>query len=248
MIRVTVWNENVHERWSKQVKAVYPEGIHGAIAAALSTQEDFQLRTSTLMQHSCGLTDEILEQTDVLLWWGHMAHNRVPDKIAKKVQERVLRGMGFIALHSAHMSKPFKLLMGTSCTLQWREGDFERLWVINPAHPIARGLEPYIEIPQEEMYGERFEIPEPETLVFAGWFDGGELFRSGCVWQRGNGKVFYFQPGHETFPIYHMEPIQQILINAVRWIAPEKIFPKAEAPQVKVSPEAQRRKREAGKK
>ncbi len=238
MIRVTVWNEGLHEKLSKEVGEIYPKGIHGAIAAALKTQEDIQVRTATLKQRKCGLTDEVLENTDVLIWWGHMAHNMVPDKIVEKVHARVLRGMGFIALHSAHFSKPFKKLLGTSCTLQWREkDDHERLWVVNPAHPITQGLPPYLEIPNEEMYGERFDIPEPQELVFIGWFSGGEVFRSGCTWQRGNGKVFYLQPGHESFPIYHMPEVQKILINAVRWAAPLQIFPEATAPCAKITPE-----------
>ena len=144
MIRVTVWNEGLHEKASPEISNIYPEGIHGLLSKVLSTQEDFEVRTATLSQRKCGLPDEVLESTDVLIWWGHMAHGMVPDKLARKIQDRVLRGMGFIALHSAHFSKPFKLLMGTSCSLHWRDGDFERLWVINPAHPIAKGVDPYI--------------------------------------------------------------------------------------------------------
>jgi len=239
MIRVTVWNEGLHEKVSKEVAAVYPKGIHGAIADMLGTQEDIEVRTATLRQWKNGLTDEVLENTDVLIWWGHMAHGMVSDKTVERVCKRVLRGMGFIALHSAHFSKPFKKLMGTSCSLQWREqDDHERLWVVNPAHPIAQGLPPFIEIPNVEMYGERFDIPEPQELVFLGWFSGGEVFRSGCTWQRGNGKVFYFQPGHESFPIYHMPEVQKILTNAVRWAAPLQIFPEATAPNAKVPPES----------
>lgn len=247
MIRVTVWNEYIHERVSKTAGSIYPKGIHGCIADFLGVNEDIQVQTATLRQIQCGLTKEVLDNTDVLIWWGHIAHGLVPRRIAQRVHERVLQGMGFIALHSAHYSKPFTMLMGTTCSLQWREGDFERLWVVNPAHPIAKGLDtPYIEIEEEEMYGERFDIPEPDELVFAGWFSGGELFRSGCTWRRGNGKVFYFQCGHETFPIYHMEPIQKIITNAVRWAAPEQIYPKAKSPHAKVTPEEKRAARLAG--
>ena len=162
MIRVTVWNEGVHEVESPEIAAVYPHGIHGQIKSFLDTQEDIEVRTATLNDPDCGLPPEVLENTDVLIWWGHKAHDEVPDELVERVHDRVLRGMGFIALHSAHFSKPFKRLMGTSCALHWRDGDFERLWTVNPAHPIAKGIGEYIEIPVEEMYGERFDIPEPD--------------------------------------------------------------------------------------
>lgn len=237
MIRVTVWNEGVHEKLSKEVAGVYPAGIHGCIKNFLSTQEDIEVCTATLTQRKCGLPDEVLDTTDVLIWWGHMAHSNVPDKLAEKICERVRSGMGFIALHSAHMSKPFTRLMGTACTLQWREGDRERLWTVNPAHPIAAGIPASFEIPAEEMYGERFDIPEPDELVFMGWFAGGEVFRSGCCWQRGVGKVFYFQPGHESNPTFHIEEVQQIIINAVRWAAPSYKLSKIDCIHAKESPE-----------
>lgn len=240
MIRVTVWNEGLHEKLSREISKVYPDGIHGTIAAFLGQEEDIEVRTATLTQRKNGLTDEVLENTDVLIWWGHMAHERVSDKVVERVHDRVLRGMGFIALHSAHFSKPFKRLMGTTCSLKWRDGDFERLWVINPAHPIAKDIPPFIEIQVEEMYGERFDIPEPDELIFAGWFSGGEVFRSGCCWRRGLGKVFYFQPGHEANPTYHIKEIQQVIKNAVRWAAPQMIVDNITAPHIKVSPEQQR--------
>ena len=170
MIRVTVWNEGVHEVESPEIAAVYPHGIHGQIKSFLDTQEDIEVRTATLNDPDCGLPPEVLENTDVLIWWGHKAHDEVPDELVERVHDRVLRGMGFIALHSAHFSKPFKRLMGTSCALHWRDGDFERLWTVNPAHPIAKGIGEYVEIPVEEMYGERFDIPEPDELVFLGWY------------------------------------------------------------------------------
>ena len=129
--------------------------------------------------------------------------------------------MGLIVLHSAHFSKIFKRLMGTTCNLKWREiGEKERVWVVNPAHPIADGLSDYFEIPHAEMYGEPFGIPEPDSLVFTSWFEGGEVFRSGCCWYRGRGKVFYFRPGHETYPIYYQPEIRQVIANAVKWAAP----------------------------
>lgn len=220
MIRVTVWNEGVHEKTSNEVAGVYPAGIHGCIKNFLSSQEDITVRTATLSQRKCGLSDEVLEQTDVLIWWGHMAHDKVPDRIVEKVHKRVLAGMGLIVLHSGHHSKIFKALMGTTCNLRWRDGDRERVWCVNPAHPIAQGVPPHFTLPVEEMYGEQFDIPKPDEIVFLGWFAGGEVFRSGCCWQRGLGKIFYFQPGHETNPTFHNENVQRIIINAVRWANP----------------------------
>jgi trehalose utilization protein len=220
-IRVTVWNEFLHERHNPRVRAVYPDGMHAVIAAALG-QAGFEVRTATLEEPEHGLTPEVLEATDVLTWWGHGAHERVSDAVVDRVQRRVLEGgMGLIVLHSGHYSKIFKRLMGTSCSLKWREaGERERIWVVEPSHPIARGLPECIVIPHCEMYGERFDIPPPDELVFISWFQGGEVFRSGCCYHRGRGKVFYFRPGHETFPIYHQPEVQRVLANAVAWAAP----------------------------
>jgi len=219
-IRVTVWNEGVHEKTHPEVAKVYPDGIHGAIGGFLKEQ-GFDVRTATLDEPEHGLTDEVLDETDVLTWWGHMAHHRVSDEIVSKVQQRVLAGMGLIVLHSGHFSKIFQKLMGTTCNLKWREaGENERLWVVDPGHPIVEGVGPYIDIEHEEMYGEQFDIPAPDELVLISWFKGGEVFRSGCTWTRGKGKVFYFRPGHETFPTYFHPQVQKIITNAVRWAKP----------------------------
>lgn len=218
--RVTVWNEFRHEMRNPEVEKIYPKGIHQAIAGHLQGQ-GIPARTATLVEPEHGLTDAVLAETDVLTWWGHMAHGEVKDAVVDKVYQRVLEGMGLIVLHSGHFSKIFKKLMGTSCDLLWREaGEKERIWVVEPGHPIAAGLGPYFEIPRTEMYGERFDIPAPDTLVFVSWFAGGEVFRSGCCYQRGKGKIFYFRPGHETFPIYHQPEVLQVITNAVRWAAP----------------------------
>lgn len=219
MIRVTVWNENIHDS-EPEVKAVYPQGIHGTIAGFLNELDGVQARTATMDQPECGLPDSVLDETDVLVWWGHIAHHQVPDELAAKIVERVNRGMGFIGLHSAHMSKPFRALLGTSCTLRWRDGEFERVWCTAPGHPIAEGLPPAFTLEAEEMYGEFFDVPQPETVVFTGWFRGGEVFRSGCCWTRGYGRVFYFQPGHETNPSFNNPYVRRIIGNAVRWTAP----------------------------
>lgn len=223
-IRVTVWNEFRHERQNDVVSAIYPDGIHMALANHLNQQPGLTVRTATLDEPEHGLTHEVLENTDVMLWWGHMAHNEVDDSIVQKVYERVHRGMGLIVLHSGHYSKIFRKLMGTECSLNWREaGEKERLWVVAPGHPITEGIGAYLEIPKTEMYGEFFNIPEPDTLVFISWFEGGEVFRSGCCYQRGRGRIFYFRPGHETHPIYHQAEVLRVIENAVRWANPTQI-------------------------
>ncbi|MDP9352033.1 MAG: ThuA domain-containing protein, partial [Chloroflexota bacterium] len=202
-LRVTVWNEFRHEKSHESVKAVYPDGIHNTIAEGLRNA-GLEVRTATLDEPEHGLTEDVLNQTDVLTWWGHMAHKEVSDEIVDRVHTRVLNGMGLIVLHSGHYSKIFQRLMGTTCNLKWRESnDKERIWVLAPGHPITEGLGEYIELEREEMYGEPFDIPQPETLVFGSWFTGGEIFRSGCCYQRGKGKIFYFRPGHETLPTYY---------------------------------------------
>lgn len=231
-INVTVWNEFIHERTEDAVKAIYPDGIHNAIANQLIKNNDITAKTATLDQQEHGLSDQVLNSTDVLIWWAHVAHDKVDDAIVAKVRERVLGGMGLIVLHSGHFSKIFRTMLGTNCSLKWREiGEKERLWNIAPYHPITQGIGEYFEIPHEEMYGERFDIPEPDQLIFLGWFAGGELFRSGCTWQRGNGKIFYFQPGHETYPIYHQEEVIEIITNAVRWTYSPYRQSTADAPQ-----------------
>ena len=221
-IRVTVWNEGVHEKTHEEVRSVYPNGIHAVIASGLKEFGFSNIKTATLDDPEHGLTDEVLAETDVLTWWGHMAHERVDNKIVEKVFNRVvLDGMGLIVLHSGHFSKIFKRLMGTSCDLKWREAaEKERLWVVNPGHPIRKGIGDFFEVPHEEMYGEYFDIPQPDELVFVSWFQGGEVFRSGCCYYRGKGKVFYFRPGHETYPTYYQKEIQQVIANTVNWSAP----------------------------
>ncbi len=221
-LRVTVWGENVHERKNAIVRQVYPDGIHNCIAAALRDDRSLDVQAATLQQPQNGLTKSVLEKTDVLVWWGHAAHGKVRDAVVDQVVKRIWQGMGFVPLHSSHYSKIFKRLMGTSCSLTWREaGERERLWVCNPGHPIAHGIDRSFEIENTEMYGEPFAIPTPDDVIFISWFEGGEVFRSGCTWKRGNGKIFYFRPGHETYPIYYHPVVRQVLRNAVHWAAPE---------------------------
>lgn len=216
-MNVTVWNEYRHEKENKVVSDIYPKGIHRAIADFLE-EAGFDTKTATLDEAEHGLTKEVLDNTDVLVWWGHKAHEEVTEEVAERVKQRVLAGMGLVVLHSAHFSKVFKKLMGTGCDLKWREADEkERLWIVDPGHPITEGLGQYIELEKEEMYGEHFDIPAPDQLIFVSWFEGGEVFRSGATFTRGRGKIFYFRPGHETYPTYHNKEIQQVIKNGVKW-------------------------------
>ncbi len=217
-VRVTVWGENVHERKNAVVAGVYPLTMHGTIAAGLADDPGLSVSTATLQDPEHGMTAERLAATDVLVWWGHAAHGEVADAVAERVVQAVWGGMGAIFLHSAHFAKPFKRLMGTPCNLTWREaGERERLWLTARGHPIAEGLPDHFTLEHEEMYGEPFGVPEPMETVFVSWFQGGEVFRSGLTWRRGAGKVFYFRPGHETYPTYHDANIQRVLKNACHW-------------------------------
>lgn len=198
MIRVTVWNEFLHEQEHDSIRAIYPRGIHATIAEGLAhlLGDEISVRTATLDESEHGLSQVVLDDTDVLMWWGHAAHDRVSDEVVHRVHRRVLDGMGLIAMHSAHLSKIFVKLMGTSCMLRWREaGEKERLWVVDPSHPIVSGIDQeFIELPATEMYGEHFDIPAPDELIMISWFEGGEVFRSCCTFRRGKGKVVYFRP------------------------------------------------------
>ncbi len=218
MINAVVWGENVHERESEVVASVYPNGMHACIADALNAAGGISATTATLQEEEHGLTEDRLATTDVLLWWGHAAHGDVDDAVVQRVVDQVYAGMGLILLHSAHFAKIFKKLMGTPCNLTWREaGERERLWVTSRQHPITHGLPDHFELEHEEMYGEPFGVPEPLETVFVSWFQGGEVFRSGLTYRRGAGNIFYFRPGHETYPTYYDPNIRQVLVNAVRW-------------------------------
>jgi trehalose utilization protein len=220
VIRVTFWGENIAEQCDLNVREIYPEGLHAEIAAALREYcgESVNVRTATLEQPEHGLSSDSLAATDVLVWWGHLAHHLVSDEVAAKVQARVLEGMGLVVLHSGHLSKPFTRLMGTTCMLRWRkDDDREVVWTVNPTHPIVYDVPSVFLIPRQEMYGEFFDIPAPDELVFISSFPGGEVFRSGCCFYRGKGRIFYFSPGHETYPVYHQAEVRRVIANSVIW-------------------------------
>lgn len=220
-IRVLVWNEYRHEKTNPRVAEIYPRGMHEAIADHLRRSADLSVSTATLDDPENGCPQSRVDQTDVLIWWGHMAHDDVADAVVDRVQQRVLAGMGLVVLHSGHFSKLFKRLMGTTCNLKWRVGDDrEILWVTRPGHPIVKGIDDHFTLPAEEMYGEFFDVPEPMETVLISSFTGGEVFRSGCTWTRGAGKIFYFRPGHETYPTYHDPNVLKVIENGVRWVAP----------------------------
>ena len=222
-IHVTVWNEFEVEKQYPEPGKVYPDGIHSVIAGFLTENKNISAGIATLHEPEHGLTEDVLKNTDVLIWWAHKSHDSVSDDVVERVYKYVLQGMGLIVLHSAHHSKIFKKLMGTSCNLRWREsGEHMRIWNVEPSHPIAHGIPTHFEIPREEMYGERFDVPAPDELVFLGWFQGGEVMRSGCCYNRGAGKIFFFQPGHESYPVYYQKEIQRIILNAVKWAVSDK--------------------------
>jgi trehalose utilization protein len=193
-IRVLAWSE------VSEPKYAYPRGIHTAIAEYLDVCEGITAKTANLDDPNQGVSDETVE------------------RIVRHVRER---GMGFLGLHSTHFARPYKALMGTSCA--WRcyieDGKSGHIRVVTPDHPIAAGVQDFV-IPHEEWYGEPYDVPEPEAVILEGHYvDGQEIVRDGLVWTVGPGRVFYFRPGHETFPIYYMAPVRKILENAVRWLA-----------------------------
>lgn len=220
-INVTIWNEYRHEKSDENVAKLYPNGLHAAIGEFLSKNDDMKITLAALDDPDQGLPDEVLNNTDVLLWWGHMNHGEVKDDLVDRIRQRVYVGvMGFIALHSAHHSKPFRAIVGTTGNLLWGDNQKEIIWNIMPSHPIAAGIPAHFELPEEELYAEPFQIPQPDAHIFEGWYEHGYVFRTGCTFLRGAGRVFYFQPGHETCPSFYDANVQRIITNGVRWAAP----------------------------
>lgn len=222
-IRVTVWSEFRHEKQNPKAREYYPDGMHETIASHLRKCEGLQVHTATLDEPEHGCTEEVLRNTDVMTWWGHMAHGECQDLVVERLHHRVLAGMGLVVLHSGHHAKIFRRLMGTTCNLKWRaDGEREVLWVTRPGHPIVQHIDDHFVIDREEMYGEFFDIPEPEETIMISSFAGGEVFRSLCTWRRGAGRIVYFRPGHETFPTYHNPTVLKVIENSIRWAVPTR--------------------------
>jgi trehalose utilization protein len=228
MIKVTIWNEFRHEKVEGGVPAqVYPKGIHMALRDELAAP-DLDIRTATLDEPEQGLPDSLLDDTDCLVWWGHKAHGEVDDALVKRILKRIWSGMGLVVLHSGHYSKIFQAVNGTSCRLRWREiGEKCRIWCTDPSHPVAQGVPETFTLEHEEMYGEPYMLAPDAHVVFSSWFQGGETFRSGVAFQRENGRIFYFQPGHETYPNYHDANVLKVIGNAIRWTgsAEKRVYP-----------------------
>lgn len=223
-MKITIFTEHNASMDSPEGKLAYPEGMNECLRLLIAGDG----HEVTMIVHGpdddgSELTEEMLKNTDVLVWWGHWYHGSVNPAVVDMVVDYVNRGMGMLALHSAHESRPMQRLMGTTGALSWREmGENERVWVIDKTHPVAQGLGDYIDIEHEEMYGEPFAIPAPDELVFISWFRGGEVMRSGCTFKRGFGKLFYFRPGHETLPTYHNEQIRRVILNALEYLKPAR--------------------------
>lgn len=245
MIRVTVWNENVHEKQEgikERMAEFHPNGLHNTVADIVKELGDeVEVRTATLDQPEQGLPEEVLNTTDVLIWWGHAAHDQVDDALVERIHDRVLKGMGLIVLHSGHLSKILRRTLGTSCTLRWRDDTYERIFCTDPGHPIAQGIPANFELGIEECYGEYFDIAKPDSVIFEGWFDIGEVFRSGCTWTRGYGKIFYFQPGHETNGSFQNQYVRKIIQNAVKWAVPCNTTAELTCPHIDVTLEEARK-------
>ena len=223
-LNVVVWNEFRHEKVKEKAIANYPDGLHATIKKFLDVNEDMSVTLAALDDECQGLPDELLNNTDVLVWWGHIAHEEVSDELVAKIQKRVYEGkMGFVALHSAHHSKPFKQIVGTNGNLSWGRNQKEIMWNLMPQHPIAAGIPDHFLIEEEELYCEPFYIPQPDALVFGAWYEDGFIFRAGACFLRGAGKIFYFQPGHESCKALHNPYVQKVITNAVRWAAPSNM-------------------------
>jgi trehalose utilization protein len=200
---------------------VYPEGINGAIAKYLRTLPNLEVRAASINDPEQGIAKSALDSTDVLIWWAHRTHKEIDDGRALEAVRQIReRGLGFIAIHSAHYAKIFKMILDSACDLGgWRVGGKpESLKCVAPTHPIAQGVGDFT-IPHTEMYNEPFKVPPPEATIFLSTWEGGEEFRSCNTWTAGRGRVVYFRPGHETYPIYFQEKPLRVIANAVLWCA-----------------------------
>lgn len=218
-IRVTFWHEFRHEKTKPAAMALYPDGLHAYLKSVLEC-DDIEITLAALDDPNQGITDELLENTDVLMWWGHAYHNEVDDELVEKIRQRVYAGMGFLPLHSAHHSKPFQRIIGCTGNLRWGRNQKAIIWNLAPWHPIAQGVPMSFQL-TEELYSEPFYIPKPDEIIFGTWFEDGNLFRGGLTFRRGLGKIFYFHTGHETVDSLKNENVHRIIKNAIYWCAPD---------------------------
>ena len=226
-MRVTVWNENVHEGRDESVQRVYPEGIHEVVADGIrrGLGRDAVVTTATLDQPGQGLPAEVVRATDVLVWWSHIANDQLCDEVVDRVIARVERGMGLVLLHSALYSRVSLELLGTSCALdRWAPDNEQQVWTVKAGHPITAGVPSPIVIPADELYAEPCDLPEPDELVFISSYSGGAVFRSGCCFRRGDGRIFYFSPGDQQYPVYRQSEVRKVIANAVAWVAPRGLL------------------------
>ena len=237
-MKVTVWGEKFldvealpkqdrpvnYADYVDEARRIYPDDLHAALAAGLVDElgPEAKVRIATLDDEDQGLSDAVLADTDVLVWWSHVKHHMIGEATVERLWRRIVHdGMGLVMLHAGTGSKIFKRLMGTSCGLGYlrQSDDWEAVWTISPNHPIVQGIPQVFVIPTEEVYCEYFDIPVPDEVVLVSTFRGGEVFRSGCCFRRGNGRIFYFRPGHESHPTYHHPQVKRVLANAVTWAA-----------------------------
>jgi trehalose utilization protein len=102
------------------------------------------------------------------------------------------------------------------------DGKPSHVRVLLPDHPIAAGLPKQFDIPRTEMYDAPFHVPKPDAILFEERGDAGEHFPSGCLWTLGKGHVFYFRPGHESYPVYKQAEPLRVVENAARWLGGKK--------------------------
>lgn len=214
-VRVRIWCEGTAPR------SVYPDDIDGALADVLGRQAGLVVSRGRLTDLQAGLSDQVLDASDALVWWGHLRHDAVPDDRALAVVKRVREGrLGFVALYAACGSKPFRQMMSMPCEPgSWREdGRPEFVSIKAPDHPIARGIAPFT-ISKTDMFSEPFAVPEPETVVFVSSWQKGETLRSGLTWTIGKGRVAYLRTGPDNYPVLFHPSIRQAIANSVRWVS-----------------------------
>jgi trehalose utilization protein len=219
---VVVWSEGTAP------KKVYPNDINTAIAEGLKELQGWEVVVANLSDPDQGLPDKVLNRADVLIWWGHQKHDQVKNELVDKIVKRVKEdGMGFISLHSSHFAKPNKKLMGTACSWGAYVGDSITLKVTvkSPEHPIAKDVKEFT-LEHSERYSDPYAVPKPKAVVFEGVATlkngGTDPSQQGLTWEIGKGKVFYFQAGHETNPVFFDPNIRKIIANAVQWAAPSR--------------------------